>query len=246
MGGFLRSSRLVVGMGLAVSGALSLSSCSTGRDPLDLSTNEALYRPVGYEVQVPTDRPLALLPIADQRGTIPFEASDSAYPVQWMPDAAWARSMPVMVHEVLLRELQNSGLATSVRSVPAPAAEEVLLEIQLLDARSGWEEREYGRRAVASAAFRVVIKDSANGLGSRAILVDETIQQQYFSRVDPHPPLQPQSFGAALRGAVLKALQLLDVSNATRSGLEAPTELPNFDGSEDEPSNPFGSRGTDR
>lgn len=194
-------------------------------ESIDLGSEDGLYVPSGFRAQVPTDQAIVLLPFVDRREPQVEEASDPRYPTRWMDDSYWPRPMSTMMHDVVRLELTAAGLGSEIRVDPAPRDEDVLLSIDLLEARAGREEREFGRLSVARLKFRYTVTGPAAADGSRPKLYTDTVDQIVSSKISARPPTVTAVMAQAMRAGVGDLMRVLDEQNVTRSGLGAPDPL---------------------
>ncbi|MEY2980894.1 MAG: hypothetical protein RL562_1121 [Planctomycetota bacterium] len=220
MGGILERWVVVrLGTCAAVFLAWLLSGCATKSDAFDLAENERLFLPPAFVATVSADRPLFVGPVVDARTPVTIVEASGPYPTYWMPDSTWDRPLGPMLHDCLTESLRRSKVASRVDVQAPPAREAVLLEVSLVEGRAGQEEREFGRRSLASIGLRVVVRGPADADGTRAVLLEETFEQTVGTEVEPRPLRVPAVFGLALRQVLTRVVARLDAGNFTRTGL---------------------------
>ncbi len=219
MGGILERWAVRRGACLPVLVALLLVGCATKRDAFDLAQNERLFMPPTFVATVSADRPLFVGPVVDARTPVSVVEAAGPYPTYWMPESTWDRPLGPMIHDCLTESLRHSRVSASVDVDAPPARDAVLLEVSLVEARAGQEEREFGRRSLASVALRIVVRGPVGADGTRPLLLEESFEQTVGTDVEPRPMRVPAVFGLALRQVLTRVVARLDAGNFTRTGL---------------------------
>ncbi len=222
MGGFIKTG----GASLALlGGVLALGGCMLAEEEpvIDLARNPYIYRSPNYVAPRRAPAAVYVTRLKDER-TLPDVNTGQSYR-QIFSDDVWDRSLPVMVEEVLIDEIDRSkiynGISTGTAGTPAPG--DVILEPTLLEmyrmrevmVGNGLTGR---RRTVAVSTMRIRIQGPVNRIGRRPIVMDETFQEV----VATQPSLAKPEEGLALTGMSLqnimkRALQKVYESNAVRS-----------------------------
>lgn len=200
-------------------GASLLASCATKKDAFDLAENERLFVPPSFVATVSADRALFVGPVVDARGGAAVVEAAGPYPTYWMPDTTWDRPLGPMIHDCLTASLRQSRIAASIDVDAPPSRSAVVLEVSLVEARAGQEEREFGRRSLASVGLRVVVRGPEGDGGQRPVLLEESFEQTVGTEVEPRPLRVPAVFGLALRQVLTRVVARLDAGNFTRTGL---------------------------
>ncbi|MFO1051787.1 MAG: hypothetical protein U1F36_06200 [Planctomycetota bacterium] len=216
-GGLVRGARAACAV-VALS-LLLLSSCASKPEVLDLAHNERLYQPPRYHARLPADRPALLLPVDDQRHKQPADASAPHWPRRPMPEELWARPIPEMVDDLLRRSLADSGVVAQLDTRVPPAAEVIVVQPVLLDARGYLEEQAAGRCTLSSFTLKLVVSSPAAADGTRATIFEQTYEQSAGSQVTRSPTPIPELLGRCVRDAIARVLADLDRNNVGRSGL---------------------------
>jgi len=198
----------------------SLSAgCANEPDSFDLAENERLFVPPTFVATVSADRPLFVGPVVDARTPVAVVEATGPYPTYWMPDSTWDRPLGPMIHDCLTESLRRSRVASSVDVEAPPRRDAILLEVSLVEGRAGQEEREFGRRSLASVGLRVLVHGPEAADGARPLLLDETFEQTVGTEVEPRPLRVPAVFGLSLRQVLTRVVARIDAGNFTRTGL---------------------------
>lgn len=186
----------------------------------DLAENKDLYRDVGWRSKLPGDRAVCVLPVADARRPDLLQAADSGgFPVLYDGDGAWQRPVPVMVDDVLRRELASSGIFAGLTDAAGPNT--LLLEPSLVHFTTGALESAEGGRSLGEVGLRLRVHGIAEPDGTRPILLDQVYGERQVSGLSMMPPSPYLLVGRALRVTMQRALSGLDGSNVSRSAAPA-------------------------
>lgn len=205
------------GVTWAVSACLltcGLWSCSS--TALDLGENRDLYAYTGYEVEVPVDRAVFILPTEEAREPRVADAS-SAPTVNYFPDGRWARSPVKMIDAVLREEVAQSGTFTEVLEQPTPEA--CLLKVRLERFDVGGENHVTGWRSFSVLGMHLQVWGPADETGERLLLLDEPVADAQRSHVSWRPAKGAALMGLSTRVVMHRVLSLLDQSNVARSNV---------------------------
>lgn len=203
--------------------ALLLASCATHQNVPDLALNERIYVPIAYETRAPGDRAVFVAPTRDARNVAGLPASANGFPINYEGDRRWNRPVPEMVDAVILEELEDSELFSSVNPTAAP--QDVVVQPTLVTFVTGVMEQEYGARSLAEVGIRIEVLGPVGADGTRPVLFDQVYGERQVSNPDRLPPSTYLLTGMCMRTTMQRMLAGLDGSNVGRSAL-SPTSLP--------------------
>ena len=181
----------------------ALGSCESAT-VVDLARNRYFYASPEFQASRRTNESVYVTRLLDRR-TLP-ETEDSSSYKEIYSDSIWDRPVPVMVEEVLIDEIERSGiyngLATGAAGTPAP--EEIVVEPTLLTMyrlREAFAEPGLVgmRRTVAHTSLHIRVRGPAGQNGIRPVLLDEVIE----SEVATEPTLARPDLGVVLSGQAL-------------------------------------------
>ncbi len=197
---------------------VTLAACaSAGTDDRDLATNPSLYQSPGYKSQLPPDRAVFVAPMLDQRRPPAIEAATGPSIVTHMPEGKWTRSLPVMIDEVLRKELGSSGVVAAV--LPQARNDALVIKPTLVVGACGAQEHVAGRRSFAEIGIKIVVLGPADANGKRTPLHDHLYGHAQVSEIEMSPVPAPNLMGMTLRTTLAQLLAGIDQSNVARSGV---------------------------
>ena len=202
--------------GISLLLALLAASCATN-ETADLAKNELLYVDVPFVTRAPGDRALFVLPTADVRDRTPLPTESHGFPIMYGGDDFWERPVNEMVTDVLVRQLQSSGLFATVSHEAAPGA--LVLKSTLESFVTGANVAVSGSRSFAEVGLRLQVLGPADEKGKRAVLHDQLYGNRQLSQVEMKPVSPFRLIGRALQISMAKAMAGLDHSNVGRSSV---------------------------
>ncbi len=173
---------------------------------MDLSTNAQLYRATHYRAHQPWQQAVYVKPLKDQRQR-PVGVVAGANVI---PEDFWRRRIPVMVNEILRREITDSQLFAEVKSEPGP--QDLVLESSLTDMHGAFVRPDFGWLSYGVATLKVKLMGPVDASGQRPILLEEEYQGHIKTpkRMSKSPPQVPPLMGMALHKSILHMLQSLE------------------------------------
>lgn len=200
--------------GIRIQGAFVLGAllvalvCTAGclsTNSVDLATNSHIYVSPGYKAPSRTQAPVFVQRIRDRRK--PPDLSDRASVKKQFPDNVWERPIPVMLEDVLLDEIDRSGIYKSISSGSAgvPGSRDFVVE-PTLHALYRYREAmvdgtHFGkRRSGAYAALHLRVMSPIDAKGKREILLDKVFQDLVLSSLGRGRPQQ----GVVLAGRAVQ------------------------------------------
>ena len=195
---------------------LAFMGCQTGNQ-MDLGSNSSLYRSPGYVSKLPGDRSVFVAPVKDERSAADLPRSEGAYPIRYMSDAVWERSVAEMVYDILVEELEGSRVFRSV--LTQARGDALVLVPSLVQLYGGQQELVEGARSLAETAIRVQVHGPADEAGNRMLILDETFTNRQGSATSFRPPSVATLTGVSLRITMGKLVSGLDQSNVARTGV---------------------------
>ena len=199
--------------------AVVSTACEAVNYSADLAGNSIFYNDVPFRTRSPGDRPAHVLPVADRRDISALPAHDRGFPITYVGDDFWERPVPVMVGEVLARQLRDSELFPQMLDTIEPQA--LLVKPTLVAFTTAAVEGMAGSRSFAEIGLQVQVYGPVNENGKRPIWLDKVYNNRQASQLELHPISPYRLIGRALQIAVGKALVDLDGSNVARTN--APT-----------------------
>lgn len=196
---------------------LLAGACATTNETADLAKNELLYVDVPYTTKAPGDREVFIAPVADVRGDTPLPAAERGFPISYGSDDFWERPIAEMVGDVLVRQVQDSGLFTKVADKATPQA--IVIKPMLVAFTTGATEAISGSRSFAEVGLKLQVYGPADGLGARAVLLEQTFGNKQLSSLEVNPVSPYRLIGRALQLSMQKLLVGLDGKNVSRSAV---------------------------
>jgi hypothetical protein len=192
------------------------AACATN-ETADLARNELLYVDVPFVTKSPGDRALLVLPTDDVRDRTPLPTEAHGFPIIYGGDDFWERPVPEMVSDVLVRQLQSSGIFATVSAEATPGA--LVLKPTLESFLTGANVAISGSRSFAEVGLRLQVLGPADSQGKRAVLHDQLYGNRQLSELERSPVSPFRLIGRALQISMGKALAGLDRSNVGRSSV---------------------------
>ena len=199
-------------------GCFLASGCATGSGVPDLAKNSDLYQQVGFVTKLPGDRSVFVAPVADERRADALPASVSGFPIMYDSDARWSRAVPIMIDDLLRREIETSGLFAAMATQAKDA--DLVLQPSLQTFAMAQMEMPTGGRALAEAHLRIRVWGPAVD-GQRPLLHDEIYGDSQATKVQMRTISRHLLAGRATQIAMMRVLQGLDGANVGRSGMPA-------------------------
>jgi len=196
---------------------LFAGACATSSQSVDLANNDQLYKDVPFATKAPGDRAVFVAPLVDGRVGKDLPTQERGFPITYGDDQVWERPVPVMVGEVLQRQLQSSGLFTEVAATASPQA--LVLKPTLVSFLTGAAESMAGSSSFAEVGLRLQVFGPADATGKRAVLFEDLYANRQMTEVALNPVSPYRLIGRALHISVGKALAGLDGSNVSRSNV---------------------------
>ena len=190
------------------------AACKTN-ETADLARNDLLYADVPFVTKSPGDRTLVVLPTADVRDRTPLPTESHGFPIIYGGDDFWERPVHEMVSDVLVRQLQNSGIFATVSQQPTPGA--LVLKPTIESFMTGANVAISGSCSFAEVGLRLQVLGPADAQGRRAVLHDQLYGNRQLTHVEMNPVNPFRLIGRALQISMGKALAGLDHSNVGRS-----------------------------
>ncbi len=194
---------------------LLAAACGSLNYTADLARNDLFYVDVPFATKSPGDRPVHVLPVADARDASVMPAHERGFPITYAGDDFWERPVPVMVGDVLLRQLHDSRLFPAV--CDGVQAEALLVKPTLVAFTTASIEGISGSRSFAEVGLKLQVFGPANGNGKRSVLLERVYANRQATQQELHPTSPYRLVGRALQQAISKALLELDGSNIARS-----------------------------
>lgn len=201
---------------------LLFGACAVGNYRADLAANDVLYRDVTFRTKAPGDQKVFVAPLADARDAAALPTHDGGFPIAYGGDEFWERPVPEMVADVLMRQLEDSGLFAGVSR--AASADGLVLQPTLVSFVTAAKEGIAGTATFAEVGLRLTVYGPSVGGAERQKLWEQTFRGAQGSDFDLKPPSPYRLVGPALAQAMGQALAGLDGSNVGRSNV--PINLP--------------------
>ncbi len=198
-------------------GFLGLAMGCATANRLDLGSYSELYRSPGYQSKFPGDRSVFVTPVRDQRDPADLPRAEGAYPIRYISDAVWERSVVIMVHDILVNELTQSRVFEAV--LDRPRSDGLVMVPSLVRMHGGQQEMLDGARSLVETAIRVQIHGPADSRGDRTLLMDETFSDRQGSAISFSPPNLMSLTGVSLSRTMGRLVSGLDQSNVARTGV---------------------------
>ena len=199
-------------------------ACATTNETADLAKNELLYVDVPFLTKAPGDRALFVAPLADVRDQVPLPVEAHGFPIVYGGDEFWERPVPEMLGDVLVRQLQSSGLFATVSQQGTPGA--LVLKATVENFVTGANVAVSGSRSFAEVGLRLQVLGPADSEGKRAVLHDQIYANRQLSSLELNPVSPFRLIGRALQISMSKALAGLDRSNVGRSSVPLDIGVP--------------------
>lgn len=172
MGGIRNSGAFVL-----LLASVSTTGCQT-TSRVDLAYNRSVYDSPRYEAPRSTDAPVFVQRMKD--GRTPTRLSEEDSIKSMFPDSDWDRKIPLMVEDVLIDEIDRSGIYTSISSGSAgvPRNGDYVIQPTL---RAFYRYKEtllnteafVKRRSCAYGALHIRVLSPMDASGKREILLDK-------------------------------------------------------------------------
>lgn len=187
-----------------------VSLCSVGcfsGPGLDLATNRYIYTSPDYKAPRRTEAPVFVQRLRDQRETP--DLSDPSSLKALFPDNEWERPVPVMLEDILLDEIDRSGIYNGISSGSAgvPGKADYVVE-PTLHALYRYREAMLGgdhlgkRRSGAYAALQVRVLSPVGVGGRREVLLDKVFQDMVLTNLGRGRPQR----GVVLAGRAVQSI----------------------------------------
>jgi hypothetical protein len=199
------------------------AACKTN-ETADLARNEMLYVDVPFVTKAPGDRALFVLPTADVRDRTPLPTESHGFPIVYGGDDFWERPVNEMISDVLVRQLQSSGIFATVSQQASPGA--LVLKPTLESFMTGANVAISGSCSFAEVGLRLQVLGPADAQGKRAVLHDQLYGNRQLTQVEYSPVSPFRLIGRALQISMGKALAGLDHSNIGRSSVPLDIGIP--------------------
>ncbi|HEU4417657.1 MAG TPA: hypothetical protein VFT55_01890 [Planctomycetota bacterium] len=199
------------------------AACATN-ETADFARNELLYVDVPFVTRSRGDQPLLVLPTVDLRDRTPLPTESHGFPIVYGGDDFWERPVPEMISDVLVRQLQSSGIFATVSQEATPGA--LVLRPTLESFMTGANVAIYGSRSFAEVGLRLQVLGPADSQGKRAVLHDQLYGNRQLSQLEINPVSPFRLIGRALQISMGKALAGLDRSNVGRSSVPLDIGVP--------------------
>jgi hypothetical protein len=174
---------------------------------IDLARNPYIYQRSEYEAPRRTNAPVYVTRLKDRRELPDLDKGPNYR--QIFSDEIWARSIPVMVEEILIEEIDHSKIYNGISSGNGgtPKSTDIILEPTLLYmyrmrevmTEAGMTGR---RRTVAVSSLQIRIRGPVDVSGGRPTLMDEV----FYQHVATQPRLGRPEEGIALTGRTLEQI----------------------------------------
>ena len=156
-------------------------------------------------------------PVRDERDPAALPRAEGAYPIRYISDAVWERSVVVMVHDILVDELTQSRVFEAI--LEQPRRDALVMVPTLVRMHGGQQEMLEGARSLVETAIRVQIHGPADASGDRTLILDETFSDYQGSAISFRPPNLLTLTGVSLRQTMGQLVSGLDESNVARTGV---------------------------
>jgi hypothetical protein len=208
MGGLSNSGyRFVALLGAALTLQGCLLDALLAEPDIDLARNPYIYKRSEYVAPRRTTAPVFVTRLKDKR-ELPDIDKGPVYRVVFS-DRVWTRTIPVMVEELLIEEIDHSkiynGLSTG--NAGTPKRTDIILEPTLLQMYR-MRESPIGngstgrRRTVAVSSLRIRVRSAVDAIGVRRVLMDEVFHEIVATR----PSLARPEEGLALSGRTMEQI----------------------------------------
>lgn len=172
---------------------------------IDLTRNLYIYKSPDYRAARRTTEAVFVQRLKDLRPPISQVYTGKGY-VEVFHDDNWDRPVPVMVEELLIDEIDRSGIYNGISSGSAGRAKpgDIVIEPTLVSMYRLYEALTDAafvgrRRGEAQVALRVRVRGPVDATGRRKLLFDEVIQ----SKVQTKPTLARPNRGIVIAGRAM-------------------------------------------
>jgi hypothetical protein len=200
---------------------LALAACSTPSRTADFAKNDWFYVDVPFHTKAPGDRAAFVAPVIDARDANALPSSERGFPIQYVGDDFWERSVAEMIGDVLSRQLASSHLFPAVSN--QASAQALVIKPAIVAFHAGATEGISGSASFAEVALRLRVFGPAGSDGKRALLHEQTCSGRQLSPNEVNPVSPYLLYGRALQQAIAKTLAGLDGSNVARSNVPIDT-----------------------
>lgn len=219
MGGIRNQRAFVFVASLAV--WASLTACSS-TSKIDLATNNYIYTSPGYEAPRSTEEWVFVQRVRDKRTPPDFSKLDSIKTK--FPDTVWSRSIPVMIEDVLMDEIDRSRIYSGMSSgsLGVPRSRDFVIE-PTLHALYRYREAMLGgdnvgkRRSGAYGALRIRVMSPIGTDGNREVLMDKVYQDLVLTNLGRGRPQE----GLVLAGRAVQNIMRQAMSDIYESNIRA-------------------------
>ena len=202
--------------------ALLAGACASGSgrtNDKDLAENRRLYQPTGFKAQIEGHHTVFLDSVADKREPPPTLYDGYARP-EYLPENFWARPVPHMVRDVLLKEIGEAHIFKQVVDTPEQA--DIVIRPSLLTFYASLEERMAGRRMRAMSRVMLEVLGPPGPDGVRPKVFEQIYTGGELQQEGLGFSADPYAFvGGSLKISVANLLRDLD---SRRIGREIPAE----------------------
>jgi hypothetical protein len=224
MGGIRNQRTLVFFVSLAVWASLTACSSTT---KIDLATNNYIYTSPGYEAPRSTEAGVFVQRVRDERTPPDFSKRDSIKTK--FSDKVWGRSIPVMIEDVLMDEIDRSRIYNGISSgsLGVPSSRDFVIE-PTLHAFYRYREAMLGgdhlgkRRSGAYGALRIRVMSPIGADGNREVLLDKVYQDLVLTSLRRGRPQE----GVVLAGRAMQNIMRQAMSDIYESNIRATPGAP--------------------